>query len=642
MSNMNKKSKFFLGFLLFLFIFFGFTKTPIVTGDGHEYSLTTKAFVNHFTPNIKIEDVNDRLSEIKLYPKENFNEDLLIKIKSSIELKESSVHGIFKTDSDYYFGYHYGFYPFLVSITEKILIFLDFNPLISFQLTNILIILLAVLMILKNEDNYPILKSSIFLTGGVLFYWQWTHPEVMAYSFLFLFTYFLLKKRYYFSIIFLALATTQIISFALLYLCIPILILITEKNTKEIIVLLKNYKNWIFGLISLSSILFYYSFYGKFSIISQDVSSINGINFLHFISYWFDLNQGVFIGAPWILILIIISVFNNKKINKELGISMFIGILICIPLLTNNNVNSGQDFFSRYGLYSISPLIAWSCLNINTLMSKKMIYLLIFIGISYFFYFHNKTSYVENKPWTKFLLNKFPEYYNPYPEIYIERLNKFEGIDKDIYLFFDDKEPNIVKKIIIKSTIDVKNKIKRFCQGDIIFINENFKTSVNTGWTYINTPLICDGFWISKPSILYKTDQLNNIDFSKKGYPFFVNSINGLSQNESWGTWLDGKYVNIQINGKFEKNVKLKLTMQAFQSLFNKMVIVRVNGIENKIIIDNLNPKEYELDLVFSKPTTLLTIEFLQPDAKSPKEMNINSDTRTLGLGLLKMEWVNF
>ncbi|MDY6523612.1 hypothetical protein SKM52_03490 [Acinetobacter faecalis] len=643
---MTNRVKILFGFLIIIFFTLGITKTPIVTGDGHEYSLTTKAFVNHFSPNIQSSDVVDRITEIESHPERYFNEGLFRQIEYSIDSQQDSVHGIFKTKTGEYFGYHYGFYPALVAVVERFLLLVHVNPLAAFQLTNIIFMLLGVFVILKNEESHAIVKSLLFLLGGVIFYWQWTHPEVMAYCCLFLFTYFLFKNKYKKSIVFLALATTQIISFAVLYLFIPAWILINKQDKSLILKLLKDIRVWGVGFLSLSSLFFYYYYFGKFSIIGQSASSIDGINWLHFVSHWFDLDQGVFIGAPWVFIVILISILKNKKIAPDLLFSILIGVLICIPLLTNNNANHGQAVFSRYALYSIAPLVAWSCLNLSSILSKKIYYyILLGVSISYVIYVNKVDSSIFHKPWTQILLNHFPQYYNPYPEIYIERNQNYEGIDKKIYTYLDRNAPLITKKIIFQSGSDLENELQSLCKGNLslsdgskILIPE-LKTVKSIGWTYINTPLKCEGFWFSPPNNTYATDIHHRIDFSQEGYPDFVNHIEGFSENESWGTWLDGKHASINIKGQFKKNMQLKLTMQAFPSLLNQTVIIQVNGIKKEIKINKLEAHDYVLDFTFNEQPHALLIEFLQPNAQSPASLGLSSDPRVLGLGIINLEW---
>ena len=76
---------------------------------------------------------------------------------------------------------------------------------------------------------------------------------------------------------------------------------------------------------AISSIIFYYIEFGKFSLIGSQASSISNINFHHFISYYFDLDQGLWIGAPWVvLFILLVKKKNNSKLFNDLIFSLIL------------------------------------------------------------------------------------------------------------------------------------------------------------------------------------------------------------------------------------------------------------------------------------------------------------------------------
>lgn len=653
---MSLKKIFFLTATI-LIIGFCIISNPKRNGDGHEYSLISKAFINHQSPNVTSKDIADRIIDIQIYPNSNYILDLFKDMQNDIDSNKSQTElhqGLFRSKNGLYFGYHYWFYSMLVAIIEMILNILHLNPLAAFQLTNGLFLLLGIGIILKNEKDYAVIKSLLFLSGGVIYYLKWTHPEVMIYTCLFMFYYYLTKNKYKKSILFLAIASTQVISLTLLYLFIPLWIYIFEKKSfKKIVVgLIKNIWMWILAFFSISSLLFYYYNFSRFTIIGGDYSDIGNINFLRFISYWFDLDQGVWVGAPWIIFAFLFHKYSQKESNIKLLFSLLIAIVICLPLLTNKGINAAQSVFHRYALYSISPLIAYFCSNFSNVFNNKL-KLLIVLSTSIFFsyYYSGPFSTEDNlnhKIWTNYILNKYPSLYNPYPDIYIQRTYSPELWYRNVYIL-EDKKNNLIKKIIYSNKIkkeELIQNLKNKCYG---FLSNTEKLPFNLPqlkqvstyqWTYINTPLKCNGLIIHEPAQTFKTVNQRFIEFNKSSYPDFVKGIDGFSHAEEWGTWLDGTNALLIIDGKFSKVVKLKITMHAFKSLENKQAKLKVNGIEKIISINDLKTHEYEIDFHFNEAPKLLAIEFIQPDAKSPESMGINSDKRILGLGLTKLEWL--
>ncbi|MBS9488724.1 hypothetical protein KIP80_09265, partial [Citrobacter braakii] len=258
---------------------------PQRNGDGYEYSLITKSFVNHFSPDITVNDITDRMNDVSINKSSGYNVLYLENIKNGILANEENAAntGVFKSINGSYYGYHFWFYPLLSALAEKILSIFNINPLKSFQVVNALLLVFA-LYLMAIRDKKDGIAQFLFLAGGVLFYLKWSHPEVMIYTFVFLAFYNLITDRPLRAVAFISFASIQVVSISLLFILIPVYI---AKLKKERVIvtsfcLLKRWQIWLYGIVSVSSIIFYYIKFGKFSLIGSQASSISNINFHHF------------------------------------------------------------------------------------------------------------------------------------------------------------------------------------------------------------------------------------------------------------------------------------------------------------------------------------------------------------------------
>ncbi|QLU67392.1 hypothetical protein HV173_14900 [Citrobacter freundii] len=624
---------------------------PQRNGDGHEYSLIAKSFVNHLSPDIALNDISDRINDIKKYDSSGYGVPYFENIKNGILANEENAAntGNFKSNNGSYFGYHFWFYPLLTALTEKILAIFDMNPLKSFQLANALFLVFA-LYLIAIKDKRDWIAQFLFLAGGVLFYLKWTHPEVMIYTFVFLAFYYLITERPFLSIAFISLASIQVVSISLLFVIIPFYIAIIKKESiiATSFDLLKRWQTWLYGIISISSIVFYYTKFGKFSLIGSQASSISNINFHHFISYYFDLDQGVWIGAPWVVLFIFfLKKKNNHKLINDLVFSLLFSIFICIPLMANNNINSGQSIFQRYALYSIAPIIAWCCVYSSTVLNninKKIV--LLFVAALYILFcreYINEENTMVHKPWTSYLLENYPHFYEPEPDIFIVRtfpINKWLGGMKNSYAYKNSN--GVVTKIIYRET---ENKLfSDSCNGEYKDLKTHKPIDLSTssfpryGWRYITGEMYCDGF-IPYDGIKYSSSTPNTIDFKKTGFPSFVAGASGVGQVEGWGRWSEGQYVKLFLDVELNKSVTFYIELTTFGPNAGKTLLMTVNN-ERRVLVpeagkENRYVAKFEFPEVVKKPEITIKV----PSPVSPAQLGLSDDTREIGLGLIKMHW---
>lgn len=133
----------------------------------------------------------------------------------------------------------------------------------------------------------------------------------------------------------------------------------------------------------------------------------------------------------------------------------------------------------------------------------------------------------------------------------------------------------------------------------------------------------------------YNATLSDGITFNRDGYPSFVSSVKGISEKETFGRWTDGSQVIIVFNQSLPKHFTLKLKSGAFSPWLNKPIKIIVGNAQLETKFNKEEAVEVEIPVVTDGNARSIIFEF--PDAKSPKELGISTDTRQLGLALVSL-----
>lgn len=458
-------------------------------GDYPEYLITTEAISNHFSPDIRAEDAQ-RVSD-NLYPNTRHKTYLGLKhyIETNNKQEPGYFLGIIKTKRGSYFAMHFWFYS-LINIPAKVLLeSLNSNPYLCFRATNILLILLLFLYILfysKIDEKIKIPLSIIFFFAGIQYYVAWIHPEVYT-AVLTLFSFIALyDKRFKLSIILVCLASFQnpplvfIIVFAISYNWY-----LYGFNLKRLFYLS------LIGSICLIPFIFNYYHFGALSSVESAVK-YEYISLARLHSTFFDVNQGVIVSIPILLLLFIYFTIKNliSKNRSFFDFTFLIVILISIPTLAQTNWNMGHNFISRYVLWISVPIIFYTCMQLMKIKRGVLyLWILLLIQIPYVSIYHSKQkSYLANKPLAKFLLIHHPSLYNPDPEIFGERTLHHERVlARESPVVYLDNKSRATKIMVHKSRLSELDleQITPNYNSEYIQKQLNNLTFVRD-WAYIN------------------------------------------------------------------------------------------------------------------------------------------------------------
>lgn len=323
-------------------------------------------------------------------------------------------------------------------------------------------------------------------------------------------------------------------------------------------------------------------------------------------------------------------------------------------MLAQTSVNSGQSVFQRYSLYAGVPLLAWGGYCFGVLIKKKFfISALLGFAVTYVAAFNGPNAeedYMLHKPWVKYIFNHVPSLYNPEPGIFYARTSGRELIEGERKAAIYKDPYGLIRKILYPIGLG-EESIQFFCDGRLKDTNGQVVDWSRPaweayGWGYINGSYKCDGVELAEVIDIdsrYAASLNEGIDFSRRGFPYFIEYISGLSGLESWGRWTIGDQLVIKVKESSGKRFHVVMKVAAFSGNSGKPVIVQINGVEKNFIIEDGGSKDYRLEFELADVATEMIIRIKPPSPKSPASLGISNDSRLLGIAFnsLRFEPVN-
>lgn len=411
---------------------------PIIAGDGHEYLAQTISFFNHLSPDLREQDIG---------------------LRKTIE-SDNNIN-FFLDDKYIYYGYekspqngnyypiHFWLYSLLNLPVFSILNILNINALMSFQITNSILLIFSLCIIVFCTHLDSKIKLILFLLSSlnyVLLYIPWPHPEVFTYSFILVSIAFMLDKKYYLSVLFSSVASLQNPPIAVLTVFL-IIFGWKEKswNIKSLLILTS------FSAITAIPYLFYLIYFNTFNLITKlGYASVNNISLDKVLGLFIDLNFGLLPYYSILLIVALISLFISIKKNEYPVPALWIVLIImAIGCSTQGNWNGGMMYINRYLMYFIPLIFAIILISYNY-YPKQIINAIIIISIVTTSLYtlnlclnYDLGAYVKFNELSTMVLTHAPSLYNPPYEIFAERTlgGEFNYYHSLPIIYLDDAHP---------------------------------------------------------------------------------------------------------------------------------------------------------------------------------------------------------
>lgn len=643
----KNKSRMWYFELVLIFVFFiavGISilhSTPWTIGDGYEYILQSVAFRNHFSFGISEEDFSIALQE---FPE----------LKRGITNIYNNDLGI--ADNGLKYSNHFGVYSALVAPVKAILIATHHSPVNAFKITNLFLWFLAAMVVLgflKTDDKRRLGVLALILFNPVYFYADWIHAETFIFAFVVMGLVFYYNKQHSLGILFISIAAMQNLGILPLGMIIGLdyiwscyLAFQKESKTKNVWKFVKS--DWLhiipYGLLYLPAMLPMITCYLHFGVFNRvaAVATENKYILEKIWAYLFDLNIGIGVYAPIILIAFIIMAIHGiwqRKSNAILNLLAFIGIVTIISF--ELHINCGMEGISRYGVWILPQLIFYVAMNFN-IDAKALKYYLI-IGAEAAFTTvmiyatlwgsPNYDIYTEFAPWTEYVMDKCPQIYNPFHTIFYIRATNIETYNAEVPVVFRNEDGFVRKILLSKNAEDAffsSPSIIVDTDGNIIDKSSLKKHVVDSGeFTYINMPKnvleVCN-YEIGNDIIYFCQEKYNADMYVKKG-TYLI---------EPWGAWTNGDELEVLM--RFEDDTKNLHCHVDVNGTYYQPQPVNVYVNNQKIYTTTIDGDQ-DIDFDFINPDNgIVNISFELPGAVSPSEISDSNDARILALGLITME----
>ncbi len=471
-----------------------------MAGDFDEYVLMTVAVANHVTPEIRSQDI---VSAKQLLPQHATRFDELAEgMQTQAPVPK---YGYYRASNGDVFASHFFAYSAVAALPYLLFEKIGIAPSDCFYFLNLACVFILGICLFRFFDSAwkAAFGLLLFASCGGLNYVLWSSPECMSAALLcaglILFT---LESPIIAGML-IGLASTQNppIVFALGLVPLFKLILSDEVNTSFVTRLRSVFtKRLLLGLtlgsvLFLAPIVFNYWAFGVHSVIARDSTSTAFISWIRLHSFFFDVNQGMIIGALGIWLGLAWQVLTSTQAEKWR--SLFLVLLACglsclfaLTSLVAGNWNSAAIGMMRYAFWGAMPFlfvflvllrkqVAWdrplllTCLLIQTLGVASAI----------------QYRYLEHSPLATLLLKHSPALYNPEIEIFAERSRHQDGIslDKNTYYAFDLQGQH--RKILAHRG----NKLLaiQLCGTQKINLSALPTCDAGDGWFYINGTMSC-------------------------------------------------------------------------------------------------------------------------------------------------------
>ena len=468
--------------------------THIPYGDGVEYVLMTESLYNHLSPELRKDDAAKYL---KYLEKRNFKihkVDEFRKAEKIGDVDAAWVPGYYKSElNGNWYSYHFWMYSVFCVPARFILGHLQADIRLTGLMTNLFFIFWGMWLILrmkKFKNGERIILALFLAFSPALWYIDWIHTEVFSGVLTFLGVIYYFINRKYWSLFFISLAATQNPTLFVLALIVFIDLLYQNKLRLKNLTLLFLCSFWII----LPSV-FYKLNYGVTSIISDSgVLSWDVVSMQRLWGFFFDLNQGVILGIPLLLLLLIGFIFYDIiKKNWFKPYIFLIGILIMSLFFMQMTVwNDGHAVIKRYAVWCISIMMVVFFLRLLKLKQVWVYIIGTLVILSQIAAIFSQQDY--NKAYwhashfnqiSRFVMNNYPSLYNPEPIIFEFRLNQLELSSTDSVLVYTDDYKQIKKMLVKKGSIWQLER--RGIQKEKLQALEK-ELNYQNGFSYINLP----------------------------------------------------------------------------------------------------------------------------------------------------------
>lgn len=447
-------------------------KEPYPTGDGIEYVLTTEAWKNHASPDIRLSDYVSFKAEFLQHQswESNYKRMAFDEVEAFLREKESKrkeYGGFYRNSQQNVYGYHFVFYSLVNAPARLLTAFLGIHPIKAFVLTNVFIwsLFFAWLLSWKEEERTPALVLGLLVFFSASFYYTtWTHPEALTVVLVLTSMLCLSRQRFHLALLFCGLATfqNQPLSFLLLW-----MYLVVWNHDRFQWRPMMKYVGY--GVLVFLPSLYFYALFRTTSLISDaGFLSFENVTSNRVCGFFFDLNQGMILSIGlflfiyfFLFLLRLVEIIKSRTTNTWDFLPL---VILAMTLLVScmSNWNHGMAVVNRYAVWMSVPIMCHGYVLLKELRLSWRISLaslgaLSQLGLWYIHLPYNQFDWsnLQHMPSAKWTLSHYPAYYNPDPQIFIARTHQVFDFSKNSSPVLYFNEQNQLQKIAVhESNVD--------------------------------------------------------------------------------------------------------------------------------------------------------------------------------------------
>ena len=610
--------------------------TPQRIGDGSEYYALFYAWYDTLRP---------WMTETSFNSYELLHSKFEIVGLVSRELLETDFPALHLSGSSDF--NHFWFYSFLAFLVSKFLGFLGIHlgPHESFLALHFLLLFCTAIA------SYYLFKWKglvaffiITFTSPIVWFIDKAHTEIFTYCTVFLSVLFIFRKHYIFGAFFLAFASTQNPSFALIAFLPFAYRIIILRNTKF------TYIETLFSIATALAILAHPVYYIlRFGVPTPQLiqgGSSFGINLSYFYIWLIDPDIGLFPNWPAGIIFLLLAVGFWVRSVLKLGLqkpgfnSLFVFVFFAVNLYaqsSTSNINSGgTPGVARYALWYL-PIFFPMIYQMLSLFTKKLSLALggIFLMIVATLNFtennpRHREAYLSPTKLSYFIQKYYSNLYDPPSELFAER---YSGYGEGVHSL----NPRGIVGPDCRKVLVYPGREKYSLIVPSTCILDNYKIAQQIA------AFESDGLMIASYTILHE----NQLLVPRRSFlSFGIGKIGnvylryGWSVPENWGIWSDGPIATISFpcNAKqfyFDKeNIIVNLGLQPFGK--QNLTVENDGVVVFKGTLDTAKSISFTGVVGHCKQDTI-DFKIRISDPKSPFKLGQSSDDRKLGVGVINL-----
>ena len=467
-------------------------------GDVDEYALTTMAVAAHGTPDIRAADI--ALGKATMPDRAG----VLALLETSMQTPGATIYPAFARGANgKIYPIHFFGYSLLAAAPYKLLALAGLPPLKAFQVLNLAAVFVLGLAMWRafGSAARAYAGMALFALCGGLLFWTWTSPECLTAAALLAGLLFYVSDRPIAGALLAGLAAQQNPTVIAFFGFAPLIQLCLEWRAgaglrANVAPALAPRRLLALGLglaVAVLPVLFNLRLYGVPNVIATHHSDPHLIGMVRLVSFFFDLNQGMVVAIPALLLVLACWGWRAHGTRARAlalaGACALFTLAMAVPALSVYNWNSDAAGVMRYAFWCAMPLLLivllrlreraqWPRLLLATLMLAQALALA------------NARSYhyLSLSPLAAAVLRIAPTHYHPEPEIFAERTahNDSYIFPGKVYTYHVDERPVTT---LFKAGDPAADTLLCGAGATLSPLNRSVPTA--DGWRYLHGEPIC-------------------------------------------------------------------------------------------------------------------------------------------------------